>query len=113
MRAHGRCAAVREVPGPVSGSARPPCTPGERRAHTPPPDSGEAGGTADGAGGGRTHGFRLVRRLDLLALQLLPVDVPEERMLLDIALAFGPAAQALARVLGHQLQENTEKRHVG
>lgn len=54
-----------------------------------------------------THRFRLERRLDLFVLQFFPVDVTEEGVLLDVPLALWTAAQTLARVLGHQLDNHT------
>lgn len=60
--------------------------------------------------GTSTYGFWLIRGLDLFALELLPVDVPEERVLFDVPLALGPAAQTFARVLGHQLGEKERRR---
>lgn len=64
---------------------------------------GRLGGPRGADGQRVTYGFRLVRRLDLLAFEFLPIDVPEERMLFDISFALGAAAQAFAGVFGHQL----------
>lgn len=56
----------------------------------------------------QTHHFRLEGRLDLPALQLLPVDSSEEGMFSNIPLTLRPTAQPLARVLGHQLESRGE-----
>ena len=53
--------------------------------------------------GGVTHHFRLEGRLDVPVLEAVPVDASEEVVLPDVPLPLRPAAQALGRVLGHQL----------
>lgn len=70
-----------------------------------PQDQGNRG---PGSGGALTHHFGLEGRLDLPVLQLLPVDPPEEGVFAHVPLALGPAAQPLARVLGHQLEGGRE-----
>lgn len=52
-----------------------------------------------------TYGFWLIWGLNLFAFKFFPVNIPEERMLFDVSLAFRPTAQTFARVLGHQLRE--------
>jgi len=70
---------------------------------------GTVSGAGDCAVGGRgsaersTYCFWLAGGLDLLALQLVPVDVAEEGVLLDVAFPLRAAAQPLGRVLGHEL----------
>lgn len=59
---------------------------------------------------GHTYSLGLEGRLDLLALQLVPVDVAEECVLLDVPLPLGATAQALGRVLGHQLGGDEERK---
>lgn len=67
-------------------------------------------GAGDCVVGGRgsaersTYSLWLEGRLDLLAFQLVPVDVAEEGVLLDVALPLWAAAQPLGRVLGHELR---------
>lgn len=69
-----------------------------------------------GAGGeehaprGHTYSLWLEGRLDLLPLQLIPVDVAEERVLLDVPLSFWATSQSLGRVLGHQLGERKRRK---
>lgn len=58
---------------------------------------------------GHTYSLWLEGRLDLLPLQFVPVDVAEERVLLDVPLPFGAASEALGRVLGHQLGERKRR----
>lgn len=71
------------------------------------PGSGTVGGTR------HTYSLWLEWGLDLLALQLVPVDVAEERVLLDVPLPLRAAAQALGRVLGHQLGTGERKQSRG
>lgn len=58
----------------------------------------------------RTHSFGFERRLDLFALQLFPVYVAEEGVLLDVSLPLRTAAQTLTWMLGHQLKSHTHTR---
>lgn len=58
-----------------------------------------------------THSFGLEWRLHLFVLQLLPVDVAEEGVLLDVSLALRATAQTLTWVLGHELK-HTDTRKV-
>lgn len=50
-----------------------------------------------------TYQFGLEWRLYFLVLKAFPVDTSEEGMLSDVSLSLQAAAQALGRVLGHQL----------
>lgn len=52
-----------------------------------------------------TYGFGLVRGLNLFAFKFLPINIPEEGVLFDVAFAFGSTAQTFAWVFGHQLWE--------
>lgn len=67
----------------------------------------------DGGRTRHTYSLWLERGLDLLALQLVPVDVAEERVLLDVPLPLRAAAQALGGVLGHQLETGERKQSRG
>lgn len=57
----------------------------------------------DNGGIQHTYSLWLEGGLYLLALQLVPVDVAEEGVFLDVPLPLGATAQALGGVLGHQL----------
>lgn len=61
----------------------------------------------EGRAGSSTYNSRLEGRLDFLLLQQDPVNLLEERMLLDgiFPVLRCHAAQALVRVLGHELWE--------
>lgn len=83
-------------------------------ASLPEGGRGPGGSLAVGRGGTRhTYSLWLERGLDLLALQLVPVDVAEERVLLDVPLPLRAAAQALGGVLGHQLGTGERKQSRG
>lgn len=56
-----------------------------------------------------THSFGLEWRLHFLVLQLFPVDVAEEGVLLDVSLALRPAAQTLTWVFGHELKHTNTR----
>lgn len=88
------------IPGSLPSSLR-------EKGGGDPQDLGDRGPES---GGAPTHHFGLEGRLDLPVLQLLPVDPPEEGVFAHVSLALGPAAQPLARVLGHQLEGRREGR---